>query len=113
MFAKAKSEFGNLNIFVSNARTEVPSFYSGPLDITLDQWDTAMNSQAKAFLVGVREGVALMKEGGRIIATTYAPGGRTGSWQPWVVMGRKSCVGIALQVFRGCPRHAWNHFQLH
>jgi NAD(P)-dependent dehydrogenase (short-subunit alcohol dehydrogenase family) len=87
MFAKAKSEFGNLNIFVSNARTEVPSFYSGPMDITLEQWDTAMNSQAKAFLVGVREAVALMKEGGRIIAITYAPGGRTGSWQPWVAMG--------------------------
>ena len=87
MFAKAKSEFGNLDIFVSNARTEVPSFYSGPMDITLEQWDTAMNSQAKAFLVGVREAVALMKEGGRIIAITYAPGGRTGSWQPWVAMG--------------------------
>src|SRR5712664_634728 len=87
MFAKVKSEFGNLDIFVSNARTEVPSFYSGPMDITLEQWDTAMNSQAKAFLVGVREAVPLMKEGGRIIAITYAPGGRTGSWQPWVAMG--------------------------
>jgi enoyl-[acyl-carrier protein] reductase III len=57
------------------------------MDITLEQWDTAMNSQAKAFLVGVREAVPLMKEGGRIIAITYAPGGRTGSWQPWVAMG--------------------------
>jgi enoyl-[acyl-carrier protein] reductase III len=65
-FAKVKSEFGNLDIFVSNARTEVPSFYSGPMDISLEQWDTAMNSQAKAFLVGVRETVPLMKEGGRI-----------------------------------------------
>ena len=70
MFAKAKSEFGNLNIFVSNARTEVPSFYSSPMNITLEQWDTAMNSQAKAFLVGVREAVALMEEGGRVIAIT-------------------------------------------
>jgi enoyl-[acyl-carrier protein] reductase III len=87
MFAKVKSEFGNLDIFVSNARTEVPTFYSGPMDISLEQWDTAMNSQAKAFLVGVRETVPLMKEGGRIIAITYAPGGRTGSWQPWVAMG--------------------------
>jgi enoyl-[acyl-carrier protein] reductase III len=57
------------------------------MDITLEQWDTAMNSQAKAFLVGVREAVPLMKKGGRIIAITYAPGGRTGSWQPWVAMG--------------------------
>jgi len=28
-----------------------------------------------------------MNDGGRIIAITYAPGGRTGSWQPWVAMG--------------------------
>jgi enoyl-[acyl-carrier protein] reductase III len=46
-----------------------------------------MNSQAKAFLVGVREALRLMPDGGRIIANTYAPGARTGSWQPWVAMG--------------------------
>lgn len=46
-----------------------------------------MDSQAKAFLVGVRDAVALMGSGGRIIAITYAPGGRTGTWQPWVAMG--------------------------
>ena len=28
-----------------------------------------------------------MNDGGRIIALTYAPGGRTRSWQPWVGMG--------------------------
>jgi NAD(P)-dependent dehydrogenase (short-subunit alcohol dehydrogenase family) len=28
-----------------------------------------------------------MGEGGRIIAVTFAPGARTGSWQPWVAMG--------------------------
>jgi len=29
----------------------------------------------------------LMGSGGRVIALTYAPGARTGSWQPWVAMG--------------------------
>jgi len=29
----------------------------------------------------------MLRDGGRIIAMTYAPGGRTGSWQPWVAMG--------------------------
>ena len=87
MFSKVKTEFGKLDIFVSNARTEVPTFYQGPMEITLDKWDTAMNSQAKAFLLGVREASALMSEKGRIVAITYAPGGRTGSWQPWVAMG--------------------------
>ena len=87
MFNRLKSEFGALDIFVSNARPEVPEFYRGPMDITLDQWDTALDSQAKAFLVAARAACPLMGEGGRIVAITYAPGGRTGSWQAWVGMG--------------------------
>jgi len=57
------------------------------MDITLEQWDAAFDSQAKAFLVGVREASALMPSGGRIIALTYAEGSRTGGLQPWVAMG--------------------------
>lgn len=87
LFARVKSEFGKLDIFIHNARTDVGTFYQGPMDIPLEKWDTAMDSQAKAFLVGVREAAAMMPDGGRIIAITYAPGGRTGSWQPWVAMG--------------------------
>lgn len=87
MFEKVKTEFGQLDIFVSNARTDVPTFYRGPMDITLEQWDTAIDSQAKAFLVAVREAHRIMPEDGRILAITYAPGGRYGSWQSWVAMG--------------------------
>ena len=87
MFRKVRSEFGNLHIFVSNARPEVPAFFQAPLDITLEQWDTAFDSQAKAFLVGVREAIPLMSDGGRILAITYAEGSRTGGLQPWVAMG--------------------------
>jgi len=87
MFKRVKEEFGNLDIFVSNARTQLSTFYQTPMDITLKQWDMAMDSQAKAFLVGVRESTRLMDHGGRILAITYSPGARTGSWQPWVAMG--------------------------
>jgi enoyl-[acyl-carrier protein] reductase III len=87
MFARVKSQFGALDIFVSNARTEVGTFYKSPMEIGLHEFDTAINSQAKAFLVGVREASQLMRDGGRIIAITYAPGGTFGSWQPWVAMG--------------------------
>ena len=76
LFARVRAEFGSLDIFIANARTEVGTFYEPPFAISLDKWDTAMNSQAKAFLVGVREAQALMPDGGRIIAITYAPGGR-------------------------------------
>jgi enoyl-[acyl-carrier protein] reductase III len=54
MFRKVKDEFGALDIFVSNARTEAPTFYQPTMEITLDKWDTAVDSQAKAFLVAVR-----------------------------------------------------------
>jgi NAD(P)-dependent dehydrogenase (short-subunit alcohol dehydrogenase family) len=87
MFQEVRAEFGSLDIFVANARTEAPTFYQPPMDISLDQWDTAVDSQAKAFLLSVREAAPLMPDGGRIVAITYAPGGRFGSWQPWVAMG--------------------------
>lgn len=100
MFTRVKSEFGALDIFVNNARPEVPTFYDGPMTISLDMFDFAMDSQAKAFLVGVREALPMMREGGRIIAMTYAPGGRSGSWQPWVAMGAaKAALEVLCRYF--------------
>jgi NAD(P)-dependent dehydrogenase (short-subunit alcohol dehydrogenase family) len=87
MFQRVRAEFGKVDIFVSNARPETPTFFQPPMDITLEQWDTAFDSQAKAFLVGAREAAALMGNGGRIFAITYAEGSRTGGLQPWVGMG--------------------------
>ncbi len=87
MFEAVRDKFGKLDFFVSNARTDLPTFYQKPLEITPEQWDMAMDSQAKAFLLGAREAASLMGSEGRIIAITYSPGGRTGSWQPWVAMG--------------------------
>jgi NAD(P)-dependent dehydrogenase (short-subunit alcohol dehydrogenase family) len=87
MFRKVADEFGELDIFISNARPEAAEFFQPPLDITLEQWDSAFNSQAKAFLVGVQEATPLMKKGGKILAITYAEGSRTGGLQPWVGMG--------------------------
>jgi NAD(P)-dependent dehydrogenase (short-subunit alcohol dehydrogenase family) len=87
MFSDVRAKFGKLDIFVSNARPETPAFFQGPMDITLQQWDAAFDSQGKAFLIGVREASALMSEGGRIIALTYAQGSRTGGLLPWVGMG--------------------------
>src|SRR5260370_22906103 len=87
LFQQVRSEFGSLDVLVSNARPEASMFYEAPMDIPLDKWNTAMDSQAKAFLGAVREPVPLQSNGGRIIAISFAPGGRFGSWQPWVAMG--------------------------
>lgn len=87
LFARVGQQFGTLDIFVSNARPELAKFYQKPMELTLEAWDHALDSQAKAFLVGVREAVTLMSEGGRIVAVTYAPGAQKGTWQPWIAMG--------------------------
>src|SRR5258708_8189879 len=100
IFKQVRSEFGSLDIFVNNARPEAATFYQAPMDITLDKWGTAMDSQAKAFLVAVREAVPLMSTGGRIIAISFAPGGRFGSWQPWVAIGAaKAAMEVLLRYF--------------
>src|SRR5688572_4541451 len=36
MFEKVRAEFGKLDIFISNARTTLPTFYQKPLEITVD-----------------------------------------------------------------------------
>ena len=87
MFNRVRDEFGKLDIFVSNARPELATFYQAPMEITLDKWDLAVDSQARAFLQSVQEAARIMVGAGRIIAITYAPSARTGSWQNWIAMG--------------------------
>lgn len=100
LFRRVRDEFGGLDIFVNNARGEVGTFYEPAMSIGLDKFDAAMDSQAKAFLVGVREAEKLMPNGGRVIAITYAPGGVYGSWQSWVAMGAaKSALEVLVRYF--------------
>lgn len=87
MFAEIEQTFGTLDIFVSNARGELASFYQPPLAITPEQCASAFDSQAQAFLLAVQHAARLMPSGGRVVGITYAPGGRYGSWQSWVGMG--------------------------
>jgi NAD(P)-dependent dehydrogenase (short-subunit alcohol dehydrogenase family) len=87
MCNEVQAAFGRLDIFVSNALGELFTYYRPPLDLTPEQWDKAVDSQAKAFLVGVQEAVHLIGKGGRIVAITYRPGGLTASWQPYIAQG--------------------------
>jgi len=100
MFKRVKDEFGNLDIFVANARGEVGTFYESTMTIGLDKWDAAMDSQAKAFLVGVQQADKLLTDGGRVIAISYTPGAVTGSWQSWIAMGAaKSALEVLCRYF--------------
>jgi enoyl-[acyl-carrier protein] reductase III len=87
MIKKVHADFGTLDIFVSNARPEVAAFFKPPMDISLQEWDAAFDSQAKGFLIGAREAAQVMRDGGRILAITYGAGSRTGGLLPWVGMG--------------------------
>jgi len=87
LFRTVEAEFGTLDIYVNNARPEVPTFFYPTLELTQAQWDMAVDSQAKAFLIAGQEAARLMPDGGRILALTYATGSLTGSLQPWAGMG--------------------------
>jgi NAD(P)-dependent dehydrogenase (short-subunit alcohol dehydrogenase family) len=87
---------GSLDVLVSNARTEIPSFYAAPFELTDEQWQTALQTQATAFLHEMRAVSDLMPAGGRVIALTYGPGSRTGSWQSWIAMGAAKAALEAL-----------------
>lgn len=87
LFDAVKARFPRLDIFVANARPEAAEFFQPPMQITIPQWDAAVDSQAKTFLVSARLATDLMPKEGRIIAITYAQGSRTGGLQPWVAMG--------------------------
>src|SRR5689334_1514514 len=45
MFRQVRSQFGKLDILVCNARPEAAEFFQPPMDITLQQWDAASDSQ--------------------------------------------------------------------
>lgn len=94
MFDRVRSEFGALDIFVSNARPEVSEFFQPPFDISVQQWNTAFQSQATAFLVAAQQAATLLRDDGRIVAITYGAGSKTGGLQPWVGMG---CAKAALE----------------
>src|SRR5438445_13777961 len=73
MFRKVQGEFGKLDIFVSKARPDLPGFYRRPLDITLEQWHMALDSQARAFMLRAQESARIIPYGARLRAITYDP----------------------------------------
>jgi NAD(P)-dependent dehydrogenase (short-subunit alcohol dehydrogenase family) len=73
-------------------------FYQSPLEIPLDKFELTFDSQVRAFHVLTRHMVEMLPGtgGGRIIAISYSPSGRMGSWQPWAAMGAAKAALDAL-----------------
>ena len=85
----AAHQLGGCDIFVQSVIPPLEEIYEHTLatEVPLAKWQLAFDTQVRAFFVGARAAATYMTHGGRILALSYTPGGRTGGWQPWVGMG--------------------------
>ncbi len=87
---EAAEHLGGCDIFIQSVVPTLDRIYEHTIatEVPLCKWQMAFDSQARAFFLGARAAAKHMNgRGGRILAISYAPGGLTGGWQPWVGMG--------------------------
>src|SRR5712691_1334004 len=86
---QAAEKLGGCDIFILSVVPPLEDIYEHTLatEVPLAKWQLAFDTQVRAFFVGARAAAKYMTRGGRILALSYTPGGRTGGWQPWVGMG--------------------------
>lgn len=96
LVGEVHERFDALDILVSNARGELAEFYRPPLQLDLDAWRHAIDSQPTALLLLAQQAAGMLRDDGRIIAMTYAPGGRLGGWQSWAAMGSAKAAAESL-----------------
>jgi NAD(P)-dependent dehydrogenase (short-subunit alcohol dehydrogenase family) len=86
---EAAHKLGGCDIFIQSVIPRLEDIYEHTLatEVPLAKWQLAFDTQVRAFFVGARAAATYMTRGGRILALSYTPGGRTGGWQPWVAMG--------------------------
>ena len=86
---EAAEKLGGCDIFILSVVPPLGEIYEHTLstEVPLAKWQLAFDSQARAFFICARTAAKYMTRGGRILGLSYAPGGRTGGWQPWVGMG--------------------------
>ena len=87
MVQQVHARFGALDIFVHNALGDLLGFMSPPLQVTLEQWNAALQCQLQAFLTGVQTAAPLLRDKGRIVAMSYWPGSHAGGFLPYFAMG--------------------------
>jgi len=75
MFQKTKESFGGLDILISNAAS---GSLKPAIDINLDDWERAINTNARAFLLCAQEAVKLMegREGPKYIVAITSQGSK-------------------------------------
>lgn len=86
---EAADKLGGCDIYVQSVVPRLTEIYEHVLstELSLEKWQLAFDTQARAFFICARTAAKFMTGGGRIIGLSYSIGGRTGGWQPWVGMG--------------------------
>jgi enoyl-[acyl-carrier protein] reductase III len=67
LFGKIRSEFGKLDIFISNAALGA---FAGVFDVDKKTWDLSMRTNAEAYLLCAQQAIKIMPPGGKIVALT-------------------------------------------
>jgi enoyl-[acyl-carrier protein] reductase III len=85
----AAQKLGGCDIYVQSVVPPLGGIYEQVMatELSLEKWQIAFDTQARAFFVCARTAARYMTRGGRIIGLSYTIGGQTGGWQPWVAMG--------------------------
>ena len=85
----AAQRLGGCDIFVQSVCPPLSEIYEHVMstELSLSKWQTAFDTQARAFFICARTAAKYMQHGGRIIGLSYSHSGRTGGWQPGVGMG--------------------------
>ena len=93
---EAADKLGGCEIFVHSVVPPLPEIYEHTLstEVPLAKWQLAFDTQARAFFVGARTAARHMTQVGRILALTYAPGGRTGGWREYACRGCRSPASL-------------------
>jgi len=86
---EAAQKLEGCDIFIHSVCPPLKEIYEHVVstELSLEKWQRAFDTQARAFFVCARTAAKFMRGGGRIIGLSYAQSGRTGGWQPWVGMG--------------------------
>jgi len=86
---EAAQRLGGCDIYVQSVVPRLGEIYEPVMatELSLEKWQLAFDTQARAFFVCARTAAKFMTGGGRIVGLSYTIGGRTGGWQPWVGMG--------------------------
>ena len=86
---EAAQRLGGCDIFIQSVCPPLGEIYEHVMatELSLEKWQLAFDTQARAFFIGARTAAKFMRGGGRIIGLSYTQGGKTGGWQPWVGMG--------------------------